>query len=450
MNKTVIGAPNRAPLFHIAERALNRPLLVHPDKAAIVMDVLAGRIGVDAPDVSALSPEANRFTGSNKRDDGSYRVTRAAGGVAIITVAGSLVNRGAWIGAYSGLVSYEGVAAQVADAASDPSVHAVVLDIDSGGGEVGGVMALANQIKALDAVKPVVAVVNDTACSAAYWIASAAREIVVSPTSMVGSIGVVMLHVDRSGEMQQHGWSPTFIHAGAHKVDGNSLGPLPASVRADLQAMVDGLYSSFTESVAANRGKRLSVEQARATEARVFHGQAAIDAGLADRIGALDGVLTDLQSRRADPAARQPRKGLRMSADTMTQPGADAGISQAQMDAAVAAARAEGEKAGATAERARIAAILDSDAGKERPAMARKLAMTTDMTAEAAAAFMADLPAEKPTTQTPSLAERHAAAGGGAGAEGPGGLEAAADQARAGAGLMKKAAEKFADRRAGR
>ena len=86
----------------------------------------------------------------------------------------------------------------------------------------------------------------------------------------------------------------------------------------------------------------------------------------------------------------------------------------------------DGFAAGASSERARIAAILDSDAGKERPAMARKLAMTTDMTAEAAAAFMADLPAEKPTTQTPSLAERHAAAGGGAGAEGPGGAEAAA------------------------
>ena len=330
-------------------------------------------------------------------------------------------------------------------ALADGTVHSVVLDIDTGGGEAGGITAVAAAIKDLRQSKRVVAVVNDTAASGGYWIASAADEIVVSETSMVGSIGVVVLHVNRAGELQQRGWDATFIHAGAHKVDGHSLGPLQDSVRADVQAAINTLYDGFVKGVAAGRGARLSEQAARATEARVYHGQAAIAAGLADRLGTFEGVLAELQSRRGSSDGRQPSRGVRMD-NQQPQPGVDTGITQAAHDAAISAARAEG----ATAERARINAIMSSDAAAERPAMARKLALTTDMSAEAAAAFMADLPAEKATAQTPPLAQRHADAGNGAGAEGPGGAEAAAGEAKPMAGLMQKAAAKVAERRAGR
>lgn len=446
MNDITTGAPNRAPLLHLAERALNRPLIVHPDKAAIIMDVLAGRIGVQGPDLGMLSPEANRFTGSNRREDGSYSVNPVSGGVAVVSIVGTLVNRGAYIGASSGLVSYEGILTQLREAKTDASVHSVILDIDTGGGEGGGITSVAEAITDLRQTKRVVAVVNDTAASGGYWIASAADEIVVSETSMVGSIGVVVLHVNRAGELQQKGWEATFIHAGAHKVDGHSLGPLPASVRADVQTAIDALYDRFVKGVAAGRGARLSEQGARATEARVYHGQTAIDAGLADRFGTFESVLAELQTRRTGPGSRQPPKGTRMSADNPNAPAIDTGITQAAHNAAVATARAEG----ATDERARISAILTSDAAKERPAMAQKLAMTTDMSAEAASAFMADLPAEKPKTHTPSLADRQAAAGTGAGAEGPGGAEAATGEVKPMAGLMSKAAAKVAERRAGK
>lgn len=392
------GAAIRPPLLHIADRALNRPLLLHPDKAAIVLDVLAGRIGVDGADLAGLSPDASRFVGGRMREDGRVGMSPVADGVAVITIEGSLVNRGAWIGASSGLVSYEGVAAQVAEAEADPSVHSVILDIDSGGGEAGGVKVLSDRIAALAKTKRVVAVVNDVACSAAYWIASAASEIVVSETSMVGSIGVVMLHMNRSGELQQKGWTPTLIYSGARKVDGNSMGPLPDDVRAEFQSMTDGLYTKFVEGVAANRGKRLTAEQARATEARVFYGEAAIAAGLADRLGTFDSALAELKQRRATPAARN-RKGYRMDTNE-NRPAAEAIYTQAEMDAAVTKATA--------AERGRVATILDSDAARSRPATARKLALGTDMSAEAAAAFMADLPAEAGVSGYKTIAERAA------------------------------------------
>ncbi len=383
------GAPSRAPLLHLADRALNRPLVIHPDKAAIIMDVLSGRIGIDGPDLGAMSPEASRFYGSTRREDGSYSMNRVAGGVAVIPIIGTLVNRGAWIGTSSGLVSYEGIGAQIREAAADPAVTSVILDIDTPGGEAGGITGLAGQIAALAKSKRVVAVVNDTACSGGYWIASAADEIIVSETSVVGSIGVLMLHINRAGEMQQKGWAPTFIHAGAHKVDGHSLGPLPDGVRADVQQSVDALYDRFVIAVGAGRGAKFSADQARATEARVFQGQAAIAAGLADRFGTFESVLAELQSRRTNLGARQTR-GTRMSTENSNQPGVDAGITQAQMDAAVSTARAEGAKA----ERTRISTIMDSEAAKDRPAAARHVALNSDMSSEAAATFLAGLPKE--------------------------------------------------------
>lgn len=299
-------------LHEIAERALNRPLVIHPAKAAIVADVLAGRIGITAPDLAAMSPEASRFAGRARTATGPL----IAGGVAVVSIVGTLVNRGAWVGAYSGLVSYEGISAQLREAAADPSISAVVLDIDSGGGEAGGITAVVAQVKALAGKKRVVAVVNDTACSGAYWLASAASEIVVSETSMVGSIGVVVMHVNRAEEMRQRGLAPTLIFSGAHKVDGHSLGPLPESVRADVQQAVGTLYGQFCAGVASGRGKRLSAEAARATEARVYHGQAAIKAGLADRIGTFEGVLAELQARGG------PQSGRRAApATSATNPG---------------------------------------------------------------------------------------------------------------------------------
>ena len=263
-------------LAQIAGRVLNRPLLLHPDKADLILHVLQGRIGIEP--LQPLTPETNRFVGSHRRDNGSVSSMRVANGVAILPIVGSLVNRGAWIGANSGLVSYEGIAAQLREAEADPDVRAILLDIDSPGGEATGMFATANLVRAVNEVKPVVAFVNDVAASAAYGIASAAREIVVSPTSMVGSIGVVLTHLDRSGELEDRGVKPTLIHAGAHKVDGHPFGPLSDAVRADLQAEVMKVYDQFVGLVAEGGPGRISADAIRATEARTYLGADAVAA----------------------------------------------------------------------------------------------------------------------------------------------------------------------------
>lgn len=379
---TVTPAGPGASLIHIADRVLGRPLLIHPTKAEVILQVLQGRLPIDGVAASTLAPEANRFTGSWTGADGKSRKFKTVGGVGIVSVVGSLVNRGAWIGTNSGLTSYEGIMAQLTEADEDPAIHTVLIDGDSPGGEATGMFAVAAKVRDMATRKPVIAVVNDMAASAMYGIISGATEIVVSPTSIVGSIGVVLTHLDRSGEMEKRGVAATLIYAGRHKVDGNPFGPLSEGVKADLQAEVAKFYDQFVSLVAQGRGAKLTEADARATEARTFLGQEAIDRGLADRMASFDAVLASLQSQKP-PRAGTAKKGTRtMSGEnTITQEAHTAAVSAARAEGH-AAGLAEGKTLGATAAKERIGAILGSDEAKGNPSLASHLAFKTDMSAD--------------------------------------------------------------------
>lgn len=399
-NTQITPAPRGPMLVHLADKLIGRPLLMHPTKTEMWLHVLHERIGIGADQLEPLSPDANRFIGSRYRND-SFHLNKSEGGVAFLPIVGSLVNRGAWVGASSGLVSYEGISAQLREIKADPDIHSVLMDIDSPGGEATGMFACAEQIRELSETKTVIAFVNDMAASAAYGLASAASEIVVSPTSIVGSIGVVLTHFDRSGELEQKGVKPTLIYAGENKVDGNPFGPLSDKVKSDLNAEVGKFYDKFVSLVATGRGDRLTEEAARATQARTFLGEEAVERGLADRVASLDAVLASLQS--APPAgANSNRNGsFSMSNDTNTPA---ATITQEAHDQALAAARAEGVKEGATAAKERIGAILGCEAAKTRGKLAMSLAMNTEMTAEEAEKVLADAAEEKPAaSQTVGL-----------------------------------------------
>ncbi|CDX55899.1 Peptidase S49 [Mesorhizobium plurifarium] len=410
-------------LIHIADRVLNRPLLITRDKAEVILSVLAGRIGVKAPD-------ASRFEGSSVVEDESgarravpYRITRE--GVGIITITGSLVNRGAWVGASSGLTSYEGIGFQLKSAAADPAVRSVILDMHSPGGEAVGALETAALVRDLAAKKLTVSVVNGMAASAMYAIASGATEIVTTETGISGSIGVVLLHADFSRQLDREGITPTLIHAGAHKVDGNPFEPLSEAVREDLQAEVDAFYGAFLTTVAKGRGSRLTAAAARKTEARTFIGKAAVDAGVADRVGSFETVLAEL-SRASTPkggrSTSQPRS-TSMS-ETTGAPAATevAGISKADHDEAVAEAEKKGHAAGHVAGKAeagkRLATALGAEGIKRdgtRMAAALELAAKSpDMSGEDVAAFVvANVGASKPAEADASAYEksRLAAAG---------------------------------------
>jgi signal peptide peptidase SppA len=394
-------------LLHIAERVLNRPLLLHPAKAEIILHVLEGRLPLDGA-LAPLSPEANRFLGSSTRPDGRERKYRVRDGTAVIPVVGSLVNRGGWIGANSGMTSYEGLSAQLRDAEADADVSSILLDIDSPGGEATGMFAVAEQVRLVGRTKPVTAFVNDMAASAAYGIASAASEIVVSPTSVTGSIGVVMTHMDRSRQLERSGVKPTLIYAGRHKADGNPFGPLSEDVQADLQAEVCKFYDQFVNLV--DRGRPgMTGQSIRDTEARTYIGQDAIDRGLADRMASLDEVLNDLSST-ARGARNRSWFGMTKTTEAAAPQADIAGLSPEAHAAAVAAARAAAFAEGAAAERTRVGAILRSDASEGRERQAAALALDTDLTAGQAIKVLGVSPRDaggRPAV--PAIAERAAA-----------------------------------------
>jgi signal peptide peptidase SppA len=349
------------PLLHIADRVLNRPLLITQEKAQVILSVLAGRIGVN-------SPEASRFEGSALETDDSGRVRvkpyRVSNGVGIVTITGSLVNRGAWVGASSGLTSYEGIGYQLKTAAGDEAVRSVILDIHSPGGEAVGAMEVASLVRDLAAKKRTVAIVNGMAASAAYGIASGASDIVTTETGVSGSIGVVLLHADFSRNLDREGITPTLIHAGAHKVDGNPFEPLSADVRHSLQAEVNAFYESFLQTVGKGRGNRLSAAAARKTEARIFIGKAAVDAGVADRVGTFEQVLADLSRASSGRSTSQNRRSSMSETTGAPAADADAGIPKADHDKAVKAARTEGEASGAKAATDRLVAALGAEGVK--------------------------------------------------------------------------------------
>lgn len=420
-------------LFHIADRALNRPLLITPEKAQVIMSVLAGRIGINAP-------EATRFEGDNvERDDAGNIVRTIDGwgdsvpkrkpynvkdGVAIITITGSLVNRGAWIGASSGLTSYEGIGHQLKSAASDDAVHSVILDLHSPGGEATGAFEVAGLVRALSSKKRTIALVNGMACSACYAIASGGTEIVTTETGVSGSIGVVMLHADYSKWLAKEGVDPTLIFAGAHKVDGNPFEPLPVDVRDELQGEVTAFYNLFLETVAKGRGNRLTAEAARATEARTFIGRAAVEAGVADRLGTFEDVLSELTSSASKGSGRSLTT-RRSSMENMGAPAADAGISKAEHESAVKAAADQGRAEGAQAATDRLSAALGADGVKGdagRMAAALDLAVKSPaMSGEDVAAFVVGNVASAQAAAAAPAASYEAGRMAGAGLAAPGG-----------------------------
>jgi len=249
------------------------------------------------------------------------------GGIAVVPVIGPMVSRGGWGGGLFGIGDYGSVGASIADAFADPATRAVLMEIDSPGGEVGGLFDLTDRIRCLklEADKPLWAVASEAALSAAFAIASTADRLYVTRTGEAGSIGVVAIHVDESAADAMAGRKYTLIHAGARKVDGNAHAPLAPEAHADIQADIDALHEAFVAQVAGNRG--LAPEAVRATQAAIYRGQRAVEAGLADRIGTMDQALADLASHLATPASpsgrsrsSQPhRRNPAMSHETETE-----------------------------------------------------------------------------------------------------------------------------------
>lgn len=388
---------------HLAARLFNVPLLVHPQKLDAIIAGLGSRLlGVEEGrivlDASAVTPELFSTRKGEKNQTRGYRVVD---GVAVVGVSGALVHRSRMEANSSFLLGYNDIAADVEDAMANADVHAVLLNFDSPGGEVQGAFELAQRVFEQRGKKPIKAIADGMAASAAYLGGSATDELVITRTGYAGSIGVVMRHVDFSRSLANEGINVTHIYAGAHKVDGNQFEPLPEAVRADLQAEINDLYQMFIDAVATQR--RISPDAIRATEAKTYRGVAAVAAGLADRLGTTDQLIAELAALRSSrsyglPAqASATTEGTTMSttvpAGSTQQPAT--GFTQADLDRARAEGHAAGATDGAATERARVSAIQAHPEAVGRSALAT-MCIAQGLSAEQAGALLAAAPKDQP------------------------------------------------------
>lgn len=281
------------------------------------------------------------------------------GTTAVIPVFGALVNR--FNSTYGFITGYNYIKNAIATALADESVDSIILDINSGGGEVAGCFETVDYIKAARSQKEIHAVVDSSCYSAAYAIASACTSIKATPSSGIGSVGVVAMHASYEKMLENEGISVTFIKAGDHKVDGNPYEELSDSVKADMQKRIDATYQEFVSLVSVNRS--LAVEDVVKTQAACYTAQEAKSIGLIDDVISVEGAVKLITE------GRMSNENTVQAVDTKTEP-------QAQTPQAPVA------QADANAERSRIQSIITAEAAKNNSKLAHHLAFNTNMSVE--------------------------------------------------------------------
>jgi len=227
------------------------------------------------------------------------------GGAALIPVHGTISPRPSLFA--SGGSSAEEIGSSISAALADGKVEQIVLDMDTPGGAVHGIPELASQIREAKRAKPVVAVVNHTAASAGYWLASQASEVVMPVSSWVGSVGVMWPRVDASAADEQAGIKVHMIvsDGSPHKNEDHPSLPATDAELVERQRMVNELFQQMASSIAKGRGVKASTVERDFGKGRMMFAEAAIAAGMADRIDTLSGVIGRVNSSRSRQAKRR-------------------------------------------------------------------------------------------------------------------------------------------------
>lgn len=281
-------------LHHLASRLFGVPLLIERHKLDVILAAIGPRIGIVSEDEAAGERQAYG-PGDTGRSRKAYYVTEDK--IAVIDVIGPLVKRVSGDFLSGGPTTYSEIETEFMDAITDPEIRGVLLQIDSPGGETVGAFELADLIYSQRGQKPIIAAADGDAFSAAYAIASAADQLFLTKSGGVGSIGVWMMHVDQSAFNEQKGIKPTYIYAGARKIDGNPHAPLSPEARGVFQSEVDRIYGMFVDTVARNRD--MNAKAVRKTEASLFFGADGVEAGFADQLGTVSDAMAALRARIA-------------------------------------------------------------------------------------------------------------------------------------------------------
>lgn len=289
----------------VLSKIASTPWAMDRDALAVVVDI-AARAAVDEAALNEwkarVGPSRDALaTRQETQLSGSARA-RTRDGVAIVPVSGPIFRYANMMTDFSGATSLATFAADLQLAADASGVRAIMIEIDSPGGEVTGMAEAAALIRSIAARKPVVAYTEGQMASAAYQIGAAAREIVVAPTAILGSLGVVMTMTDRRDAdaragVQRH----EFVSS---QTPGKRPQPNSDAGRAALQSIVDSLADEYLADVAQSRGVTVEALIEATRGGGQIIGREAVRSGLADRIGGYEETLTRLASGDA-PADRK-------------------------------------------------------------------------------------------------------------------------------------------------
>lgn len=287
----------------------SHPWAILEDTLHAMTEVLELRLGGDR-----LSDDEIAERIAAARTQQGDRRGRLTGATAVIPIYGVILPRASMFAEMSGATSVEQIRADFRSAIADEDVDRIIFDVDSPGGSVEGIEELADEIRGARGQKPMTAVADYLMASAAYWLGSQADEIIASPSSMVGSIGVYAVHEDWSGAYDQLGIKPTLIKAGKYKAEGIDIEPLGDDARGHMQEMVDDSYDAFVAGVAKGRGVPPKSVRDGYGEGRALTAKRARDVGLVDRVDTLDGAIATTP-RLARARAAEPMIGIEAELD---------------------------------------------------------------------------------------------------------------------------------------
>ena len=285
----------------IIQAVTNSPWAIVPSKLETLLEVLSIRASsghISDDDIKAAVGSATQ------------RTVPSSGAIQVLQLYGIIAQRMGLMAESSGGTSTERFGQEFRQAVNNPQVSAIVVDVESPGGSVYGIPELAGEMFKARGTKPIVAVANSMAASAAYWLATAADEVVVTPSGEVGSIGVFAAHHDLSQYYEREGVKTTLIAAGKFKTEANPYEPLTEEAMAAIQESVDDYYQEFVSAVARHRGVGVSDVRGGFGEGRVVTAKRALKLGMVDRIDTLEGTINRLSKSLADTDRRRRRARL--------------------------------------------------------------------------------------------------------------------------------------------
>lgn len=280
------------------------PWAILPSKLAVLEEIVYRHVSgekLDAEEVQA------RIHGSTRPQDRNMGVEGNPQLLAILPLFGTIFPRANMMTDVSGATSAERFGEKFSALVDNPEIGAIVLDINSPGGQVNGIADVANRIFEARGKKPVVAIANHLMASAAYWIGTAADEVVVTPDAEVGSVGVFAVHQDVSQALEQDGIKVTIIKEGKYKIEGNPYEPLSEEARAVIQTRVTEAYDNFISALARQRGVKPDDVRNGYGEGRVIGAQQAIRLGMADRIETFDQTVERVFRQMRGDSLTAPR-----------------------------------------------------------------------------------------------------------------------------------------------